>query len=88
MYRHPIWQKYVLYCHKVWPAPVHIPHVTEYVRMLLSTERVAKIWFDPMQWAAEAQHLEEEGHGRKLEEVNQGQSMVMIGTNLFTPSRS
>lgn len=61
VYRHQEWNKHVLFCHKSWEPPVHIPAVTAYVRELLEKERVAGVWFDPHQWAAEAQRLAEVG---------------------------
>jgi phage terminase large subunit-like protein len=83
MYRHPEWNQHCLFCHKAWTPPVHIPNVTAYVRLLLSKERVAGVWFDPHQWAAEAQHLAGEGYDHQLQEVQQsGSFMVAIGNNL------
>ena len=63
VYRHPELQKHCLFCHRSWEPPVHIPDVTAYVRMLLEGERVAGVWYDPHQWAAEAQRLSEDGYG-------------------------
>ena len=71
VYRHPDWQQFVLYCHRIWQPPVHIPSVTDYLRMIISNERVVAIWYDPYQFASEAQKLSEEGHGRIMKEVNQ-----------------
>ena len=83
VYRHQEWNKHVLFCHKSWEPPVHIPAVTAYVRELLEKERVAGVWFDPHQWAAEAQRLAEGGYAHQLQEVNQsGEFMVGIGNNL------
>jgi phage terminase large subunit-like protein len=83
VYRHPELQKHCLFCHRSWEPPVHIPDVTAYVRMLLEGERVAGVWYDPHQWAAEAQRLSEDGYGYQLQEVNQsGDFMVAIGNNL------
>jgi phage terminase large subunit-like protein len=76
---------YCLWAHQIWQAPVHIPDVTAYIEMLIKRERVAGIWFDPNQWAAEAQRLGRDGHGRILKEVNQsGPFMIQIATNLQT----
>tara|TARA_R110002110_G_scaffold85008_3_gene220812 strand:- start:2795 stop:3373 length:579 start_codon:yes stop_codon:yes gene_type:complete len=83
VYRHPEWAKQVLFCHRSWEPPVHIPQVTDYVTMLLEKERVAGVWFDPHQWAAESQRLAEAGHGHQLREVEQsGSFMVAIGNNM------
>lgn len=72
-----------LWAHKIWTPPVHIPDVTDYVEMLIKLERVAGVWYDPNQWAAEAQRLGRAGHGRILKEVNQsGPFMIQIATNL------
>jgi phage terminase large subunit-like protein len=82
-YRNPETNKHVLFCHRIWEPPVHIPAVTDYVRMILKAERVATVNFDPHQWAAESQKLTEEGYGREMREITQtGSFMIGIGTNL------
>jgi len=76
---------YCLHCHKVWEPPVHIPAVTDYVLERFADESVAGIWFDPHQYAAEAQRLNAQGYGRFLHEVNQsGPFMIQIATTLHT----
>lgn len=77
--------KFCLAFHKIWEAPVHIPDVTQYVVDRFNDESIAGIWFDPHQWAGEAQRLTVDGYGRYLNEVNQtGPFMIQVGTNLHT----
>jgi len=77
--------RYCMGFSKIWEAPVHIPAVTEYIIDIMGKETVAGVWYDPYQWAAEAQRLEDKGMGRYLNEVNQsGPFMIQIGTNLHT----
>jgi len=72
-----------LRCHRIWEPPVHIPDVTDYILKLFTFEQVSGLWFDPHQFASEAQRLEDDGHGRYLHEVNQsGPFMIQIATNL------
>lgn len=72
-----------LFCHKIWSPPVHIPEVTEYIEVLFGGESVQGLWFDPHQFASEAQRFTAAGYGRYLYEVNQsGPFMVEIATNL------
>lgn len=71
--------------YKCWKPPVTIPQVTDYVLERFETCSVGGVWFDPHQWAAEAQRLESAGFGRFLQEVNQtGSFMIQIATNLDT----
>jgi phage terminase large subunit-like protein len=72
-----------LRAHRIWEPPVRIPDVTEYVENLFANEQVSGLWFDPHQFASEAQRLSEAGYGRYLNEVNQsGPFMIEIATNL------
>jgi hypothetical protein len=83
-YRHPLWKKVVWSCWRTWEPPVHIPAIGEYIRSVMAWRSVVGIWYDPTQWAAEAQKLEEEGV-RCLHEVTQtGTYMITIATNLQT----
>ena len=85
VYRDYDTRKFLLGFHRIWEAPVKIPDVTQYVRDRFNDSPVAGVWFDPSQWAAEAQHLQDEGYGRYLNEVNQtGPYMIQAGTILHT----
>ena len=75
--------KFCLAFHNIWAAPVHIPDVTQYVVDRFEDESVAGVWFDPHQWAAEAQRLSDDGFGRYLNEVNQtGPYMIQAGSDM------
>jgi len=72
-----------LRAHRIWEPPVRIPDVTEYVLRLFAEEQVSGLWYDPHQFASEAQRMAEAGWGRYLNEVNQsGPFMIEIATNL------
>jgi phage terminase large subunit-like protein len=82
VYRDDVASVMRLWGHHIWTPPVHIPNVTECLRFILSTERVASIVYDRAHFVGEVQRLMEEGYESILHDVNQQTMMVEIGNCL------
>jgi phage terminase large subunit-like protein len=82
LYRHNEWDKFVLYDHRIYPAPVRIQDVTDALLRLIGHDAVAGIYYDETQYVSEAQRIAERGYERLLHKVNQGPLMVEVGNIL------